>query len=96
MQTGKADAFIHQSADGFQAVLLQQCMSATAVAVNNDSRHAFKCTAISWPTVGINDRRDSGDFIQARLQQQRASPVFVMAGTVAGFASDKNNFFVCG
>ena len=48
------------------------------------------------PAVGVNHRSNSGNFVQAFLQQQRAGAEFMIAGAVAWPAGDEDDLLVRG
>ncbi len=65
----KANTPLHQRANFFKPVALQERMPASAVAVHHDGRRALKHLFIAHPAVGMHFDHDAGNPLQAFREQ---------------------------
>src|ERR1039458_953917 len=95
MQADKPNALLHQVANRFEAVVLEQGMAAAAITINDQRRCAGKGSfRILRPAVAINLRHNAGHLIEARHEQQTACAVFVVARAVARRAGEEDDLFI--
>jgi hypothetical protein len=94
VQTRQPSSFLQQRSDGFQAVLLQQCMAAAAVAIHDHGGRARKRFNLRGPAVRVNDRSHVGNILKTFLKQQTTRAMLVFAGTMTRFAGEKDDFFI--
>jgi hypothetical protein len=83
-----------KSPSNFRAFGLDRRVAATAVGVDEDRCSAVERARFVRPTVRVNHGSNSGNSVEALLQEQRAGAKFVIAGAVARPARDENDFFI--
>ena len=96
MRAGESGAFLHQVADDFQMVVLNDRMARTAVHEEQDGVRAVKRFRVFRPAVQVKPRSDPGHILEALVQQLHAGVELMFAGTVARMAGDENDFLVRG
>src|SRR5581483_1119091 len=87
---------VHDGTEGFEAVVLEHGIGRAAVAIDNDGGGAVENIGIVGPAVGVDGGGNAGKLVEAGFKKKQTGAILVLAGPVAGRASEEDDFFVRG
>src|SRR5258706_2663597 len=96
MDAAQTGAFFENTTQNSSVIVLKDRVAWSAVGIDNDGGRVVESARLFWPPVGMDDRVNAGQRVEAFLQQQAAGAVFVLTGGVAWPAGDENDVFVGG
>src|SRR5262249_55270018 len=94
MGTTQADTLLHQISEDPRMAALNGGMTRPAIRINQHRVGAIEGGWFLGPAVGVDDGRDPWHFFETMVKEKATRPELVLAGTVAGFASDENDSLV--